>query len=548
MLRINVLGGLYITGDGRPAGGAAAQPRRLALMALLAVAGDRAVTRDSLLAYLWPDVDEERGRRALTQALYALRRDLGAEEVFLGTKDLRLNPDLVTTDIGEFHQALASDDLERAARVYRGPFLEGFHLAGAESFGRWREEQRGTLAHEFEGLLGNLAKRSQERGDAREAIGWLRRLAALDPLNAQVAAGLMRAQAEAGDIAGALQHARIYEALVRQQLDLPPDRQVVDMAERLRRGQEQAVGETQVGQGEIPAAGEPAGIVAHSAPTPLSVPASPPYGHRAEEPTQDLGYTSGWAIQSLPVGVSLRPRAPPPLSSRWLHIVAIPLVAVLGLVAVLVWPRTTKEATDHPRVIAVGRIAYYGNAGAATLGQPLADMLATNLARVGELRVISHVRMVEVMRQLGYGSDSSGASAAAARRAGATELVDGSLYDVAPGVLRLDLQRSDLASGSALEAYTVQGPDLFALADSGTSRLAGDLGGTRPAESLAEVSTRSAVAYQLYEEGLRTFYGGTAPRPSGCSSAPWAWIPPSPWRRSTTRRASPVTGRNSCAD
>ncbi len=230
MLRINVLGGLYVTRDGRPVTGAAGQPRRLALLALLAIAGDRGVTRDALLAYLWPDSDEERGRRALTQALYALRRDLGSDEAVAGMKDLRLNPDLVTCDVVEFRDALAAEADERAVELWRGPFLEGFHLPGADTFERWVEEQRTGLHLEYTDLLDRLADRAMAGDDPRTAAGWLRKLAATDPLNGQIAARLMRALAAQGDVAGALQHARVYETLLRQELELPPDREVVTLA------------------------------------------------------------------------------------------------------------------------------------------------------------------------------------------------------------------------------------------------------------------------------------------------------------------------------
>ena len=41
---------------------------------------------------------------------------------------------------------------------------------------------------------------------------------------------LMQVLADSGDVAGALQHARVYETLVRQEFDLPPDREVVALA------------------------------------------------------------------------------------------------------------------------------------------------------------------------------------------------------------------------------------------------------------------------------------------------------------------------------
>jgi len=510
VLRINVLGGLYVTGEGRPLSGAAAQPRRLALLALVAVAGDRGVTRDSLLAHLWPDADEERGRRALTQALYALRRDLGSDDSLLGLKDLRLNPDLVTADVIEFRSALSAGDLERAAELYRGPFLEGFNLPGSDTFERWMEEQRGALARDFQDLLGQLGERCLARGDAKAAVGWFRRLAAVDPLNAGVATALMQALARTGDVAGALQHARVYEALLRQELDLPPDRQVVELAERLRKGVTEPAT-----PGDAPARGAAPPTPARSQQPAATAAAQPelaeaePMAPRVPQARTDPGPTSGWARLHL----ALSSPAPAPGKRPRLPRAALTAGLLLtGMLAILFWREWPERATvsaleGQPRVIAVGRNAHYTQEGHGSLGPPLADMLATNLARVGSLRVISHVRMVEVTRQLGLAGDST-AVAAAARKAGATELVDGALYEVGGGVLRLDLRRVDLGNGAVLQAYTCQGADLFALADSSTGELVRDLGVSAPTGSLADVSTRSVSAYRAYEAGLGRFYSG----------------------------------------
>ncbi len=217
--------------------GSAAQPRRLAVLALLATAGEQGLTREKVLAYLWPDTEEERARRGLNQALYALRQDLGSDDVFVGTRDLRLNADLISSDVGEFEQALKRGRLEEAAARYTGSFLDGFHLPGAPEFERWAEEERAVLARCYAEALEKLAKRSEEAGDWPEAVGWWRKVAAQDPLNARMAVRLMRALVAAGDRAGALQHARVYDVLMEQELDAPPDRQVVELAAELRRNE-----------------------------------------------------------------------------------------------------------------------------------------------------------------------------------------------------------------------------------------------------------------------------------------------------------------------
>ena len=237
LLQINTFGRLSVTDDGRPVAGAASQPRRLALLAMLACAGERGLTRDKLIAFFWPDADEERARRGLSQAVYALRQDLGSEEALIGTKDLRINPDLITSDVAQFEAAIAASAWDRAASCYAGPFLDGFHLPNSPEFERWSEEQRTGYARQYTDVLERLARDATGKADHSAAVGWWRKLAAQDPLNARVALGLMKSLVAAGDRNGALQHARVYEALIQQELDLPPDREVVALADQIRREQ-----------------------------------------------------------------------------------------------------------------------------------------------------------------------------------------------------------------------------------------------------------------------------------------------------------------------
>jgi len=204
VLLIKTLGGLVVYDGARALTGAAQQPRRQAILALLARAGAKGVSRDQLLAILWPDADEERARRGLNQALYALRQDLGSEDAITGNRDLRLDPALVDSDVRLFVEGRAAGRFEAAAELWGGPFLHGFNLPGVPEFERWVDTERAALAHDYADLLETLATRATERKDPAGAVPWWRRLAALDPLNARTAEGLMRAQAAAGDEAGAL--------------------------------------------------------------------------------------------------------------------------------------------------------------------------------------------------------------------------------------------------------------------------------------------------------------------------------------------------------
>ena len=233
-MRLNTLGGVRVLADGRAVTGAAAQPRRLAVLALLARAGRAGITREKVLALLWPDEAEDRARRSLNQAVYSLRRDLGGEDSLIGTKDLRINLDLIEVDAVEFQDALAAGDLERAVGLYGGPFLDGFFVPRAQEFERWVETERAALAREYAGALERIAVRASQRGDTAAAVTHWRKLAAGDPLNARVAMAVMKALVAAGDVSGAIQHARLHEVLLDQELGLPPDRDIAAFAQQLR--------------------------------------------------------------------------------------------------------------------------------------------------------------------------------------------------------------------------------------------------------------------------------------------------------------------------
>jgi len=235
MVRLLSLGQLSLVGsDGQPVSNAAAQPRRLALLAVLGRSAPKAVSREKLIAWFWPDADEERGRRSLNQALYALRSELGSEEVLLGQRDLRLNLDLVGADAADFETAMESGRFEEAASLYRGPFLDGFHLSSAPEFEQWVEDERRAMAHRYGEALETLATAAERKGDHAGAVTWWRRAANADPSSARLAIKLMRALAASGDRSGAIRHATIYATIVEQQFEMPVDSAVTALAEELK--------------------------------------------------------------------------------------------------------------------------------------------------------------------------------------------------------------------------------------------------------------------------------------------------------------------------
>jgi DNA-binding SARP family transcriptional activator len=206
---LRTFGTIAVERDGVPLGGRATQRRRLALLALLAAAGSRGVRRDKLIAYLWPEGDAEQGRHSLSQTLYSLRQELGADAILAGVDEVRLNDILVPSDLREFENALAASELDRAVAEYQGPFLDGFFLSDSVEFERWLEAERERLASACRVAHESLARAATSARDHAAAARHWRRRAELDPLNSNVALELMRALAASGDHAGALRHERV---------------------------------------------------------------------------------------------------------------------------------------------------------------------------------------------------------------------------------------------------------------------------------------------------------------------------------------------------
>jgi TolB-like protein/DNA-binding SARP family transcriptional activator/Tfp pilus assembly protein PilF len=482
-VHLETLGGLrLVAADGQAMH---AQRRRLALLALLAAAGERGITRDQISGCLWSEATEEKAKHALNQLLYGIRQSLG-EEVLLGVDPLRLDPELVDSDVQRFRCALAAGAHGDAVALYGGPFLDGFYLADAPEFERRVEEERARLATLHTGALERLAAAAEERGDAHAAVGRRRMLVELDRLDARRATAFMRALVAAGDSSGALSHGRTYETLVREELDAPADPAVVALANEIR-----------------------AGTLVQPEPILPRVDPQPPARRGSPVPERSAG-------DDVANDGSVRAPAAAPRRRR--------RALVYGLAALVSWAAwfaatqstsrlVTAQAADRlqPSIAVLPLKNLSVEPGDAALADGMTEELIAMFARAGIARVIASTSVFPLttqrmdVRQI-------------AESLHVSHLLEGALQKVGSH-LRLQIRLVDARDGSTRwsETYDRDMGDVFAVQDdiarAVTRELGVQLAAGSSATSRVRRSTTSIAAYDSYlrarDPSLKRMRGGS---------------------------------------
>jgi len=194
----------------------------MSVLSVIAVAGERGVTRDKLTGLIWPEIPESEARHTLRDALYLLRGALGEAAIGRNGGLLRVNREHVWTDVGAFGDAIAAGNLEVAVELYRGPFLDGFYPRHGKDFELWVDATRKQLATQYQEALLSLTRASEERADHASAAAWWRHLVVHDPLNTRFAIRLAEALVANGDPGNALLTIQEHERTLRDELGMPP--------------------------------------------------------------------------------------------------------------------------------------------------------------------------------------------------------------------------------------------------------------------------------------------------------------------------------------
>jgi predicted ATPase/DNA-binding SARP family transcriptional activator len=231
-LTIHLFGSLRVTVRGEPL--PRVRSRRVQwLLALLTLRHGRPVQRVWLAGTLWPESSNSRALQSLRDDLLRLRRALGPESgrIEAPTRDM-LTIDLAgaVVDVLQFDAAIQAGDeasLRSAVELYSGPLLE-------DCLEEWAFSERATRAEQFLAALEALADRAAGRGNHGEAVQYLRRAAALDPLRDTLPRRLMSSLAAAGDPAAAIQTYRDFRLRLQEELAAAPDEATTRLFHEIR--------------------------------------------------------------------------------------------------------------------------------------------------------------------------------------------------------------------------------------------------------------------------------------------------------------------------
>lgn len=238
-ITLRLLGGTELIGtDGQSLAPLLAQPKRFALLAHLVLSQpSRMHRRDSLLAMFWPELDDERARGALSQALSFLRRALGdGVVVSRGTEEIGIDTERIDCDVSRFERAVEAGEHERAVALYRGHLLDAFHVDECPAFADWLDGERRRLRERAARSARAMAAAANRGDDVSVSVLSARRALLLAPYDEAALCGLMISMELAGRRGHAIEEYTAFVTRLDADLGVEPSTELRALAEAIRSG------------------------------------------------------------------------------------------------------------------------------------------------------------------------------------------------------------------------------------------------------------------------------------------------------------------------
>lgn len=213
-----------------------------ALLFYLAVSS-QAHARSSLATLLWDDVPENKARASLRSVLKNLKCLVGSHLVIERHALAFRQSAPHKVDVTEFEQRLAgphssaSDkQLSEAANLYKGDFLDGFHVHNAFAYESWLQSERNRLRELALDALCQLANRADAQSNLEEAINYARRALLMEPWREEFHRKLIGYYAKIGERSAALAQYEACRLALAEELAVEPSVETNALYDRIRDG------------------------------------------------------------------------------------------------------------------------------------------------------------------------------------------------------------------------------------------------------------------------------------------------------------------------
>jgi TolB-like protein/DNA-binding SARP family transcriptional activator len=202
--------------------------RERALLTYLALSPKGRQPRRKLATLIWAEAQDQALLENLRTCLWRLRKALGdTEHSLIASEDEDIVLDTAAFDVDalnfEGFAALSGrTELEAAAHLYGGTFLDGFEL-DSEDFESWRRAEASRYLDKAVDVLSLLMKLLTECGETERAIETGTRILRLEPLHEATARHLMQLYAKNGRRGTAIQLYRTLTKALRRDVNAQPE-------------------------------------------------------------------------------------------------------------------------------------------------------------------------------------------------------------------------------------------------------------------------------------------------------------------------------------
>jgi DNA-binding SARP family transcriptional activator len=196
--------------------------KAVALLTYLRLSPNCRAHRSFLADLLWSEVDDDRGRASLRQAVLAIRQLCGAELLVTDGSYLRVS-ERVSCDAITFLAQATRSEYVAAVETYSGDFFESFAVPGAHGFELWASVERGRLRSTFARSVDTVCQQQLDQGRPRDALDLATRLVQSDELRERSWRLLLECRLALGDTAAAaVDIATLHAVFTANDVDLDP--------------------------------------------------------------------------------------------------------------------------------------------------------------------------------------------------------------------------------------------------------------------------------------------------------------------------------------